>query len=93
MFVTEKPLEIEAIITSEAEEPSSSVLSSDKKFSFWKNIECVRVLASRSQEVKWEAQHYVSIFVEDEDDENICSKQVTHNVVLSAPVTVLLYDV
>ncbi|KAK2888056.1 hypothetical protein Q8A73_019504 [Channa argus] len=95
VFVTEKALEIDAVLTSESkgDEHGSSVLSTDKKFSFWKDADCIRVLASQTQEVKWEPQHFVSIFVEDEDDENICTKQIVHNMVPNAPVSVLLYDV
>lgn len=95
VFVTDKALEIDAFISSESggDGTVSPVLPGDKKFSFRKDVDCIRALASRTQEVPWEAQHFVSIFVEDEDDENICSKQIIHNMALSAPVTVLLYDV
>lgn len=98
VFVTEKALEIDAFVTSQsgAEDESwkrSSVLPGDRKFSFRKDASCVRVLASQTQEVPWDADHFLSVFVEDEDDENICSKQIMHNMALSAPVTVLLYDV
>ncbi|KAL7376682.1 hypothetical protein ABVT39_013474 [Epinephelus coioides] len=95
VFVTEKALEIDAFIASQSggNDKISSVLPGGKKFSFRKDIQCVRVLASQTQEVPWEAQHFLSVFVEDEDDENICSKQIIHNMALSSPVTVLLYDV
>ncbi|GLD51711.1 uncharacterized protein AKAME5_000471200 [Lates japonicus] len=95
VFVTDKTQEIDAFITSVSgsKDKILSVLPGGKKFSFRKDITCIRVLASQKQEVPWEADHFVSIFVEDEDDENICSKQIIHNMPLTAPVTVLLYDV
>lgn len=99
VFVTDKAVEIDAFITSQSGgddktlKSLKSVLPGDKKFNFKKVTNCVRVLASQTQEVPWEPQHFLSIFVEDEDDENICSKQIIHNMALSAPVTVLLYDV
>ncbi|KAI3362123.1 hypothetical protein L3Q82_012449 [Scortum barcoo] len=86
VFVTEKAAEIDAFIASQsgADDESlrnfQSVLTGGKKFSFKKDIECVRVLASQTQEVPWEPQRFLSIFVEDEDDENICSKQMIHNM-------------
>lgn len=93
VFLTDKPLAIDAIITSESkkDDHNPAVLSTDKKFSFWKDVSCTRVLASESREVKHD--HYMNIFVEDEDDENICSKQILHNVVASAPFNILIYDV
>lgn len=95
VFVTEMALEIDAFITSQSgcDDRSSSLLPGDRKFIFRTDTKCVRVLASETQEVPWLAHHFLSIFVEDEDDENICSKHIVHNVVLSAPITVLLYDV
>lgn len=95
VFVTEKAVELDAFIVSESGpiDKLASVLPLDKKFTFKKDVKCIRVLASQTQEVPWEADHYASIFVEGDDDENICSRQIIHNMALSAPVTVLLYDV
>ncbi|KAK9532315.1 hypothetical protein VZT92_009704 [Zoarces viviparus] len=95
VFVMEKALELDAFIASQSggQDKISPVLPGGKKFSFRKDVECVRVLASQTQQVPWDAGRFVSVFVEDEDDESICSKQIMHNMALSAPVTVLLYDV
>lgn len=96
VFVTEKAMQMEALIVSESgpiDKLTNSVLPLDKKFTFKKDVKCIRVLASQTQEVPWEADHFVSVFVEGDDDENICSRQIIHNMALSAPVTVLLYDV
>ncbi|KAG7499567.1 hypothetical protein JOB18_041913 [Solea senegalensis] len=96
VFVTAKAQEIDSFLTSESgggDDNISSALPGDKKFSFRKDIKCIRVLASQTQEVPWEPLHFVSVFVEDEDDESVCSRQILHNMALTAPVTVLLYDV
>lgn len=95
MFITEKAQEIDAFIASfqSDEDPSASENPGDKKFAFRKDVSCVRVPASQTQEVPWEPERFLSVFVEDEDDENVCSKQILLNMALSAPVTVLLYDV
>lgn len=95
VFVTEKALEMDAFIASQSggNEKISSVLPGGKKFIFRKDVKSVRVLASKTEEVPWVANHFLSVFVEDEDDENICSKKIIHNMALSAPGTVLLYDV
>ena len=94
VFIMDKAQEIDAFITSQTDDDKSpSVLPGGKKFSFRKDISCVRALASQTQEVPWESERFLSVFVEDEDDENICCKQIILNMALSAPVTVLLYDV
>ncbi|MEQ2293327.1 hypothetical protein AMECASPLE_032195 [Ameca splendens] len=97
VFIMEKAQEIDAFITSQSDqgddEKSPSELPGSIKFSFRMDISCVRVLALQTQEVPWEPERFLSVFVEDEEDENICSKQIIHNMSLSAPVTVLLYDV
>ena len=99
VFVTEKALELDAFIAPQTAaddkswKKSLSVLPADKKFSFNKDAKCVRVLASQTQPVPWEQDHFLSVFVEDEDDQNICSKQIMHNVALSVACPVLLYDV
>lgn len=98
VYVTEKALEIDAFIMSQPGEEGTigktwSELPGDKKFHFREDVKCIRVLASETKEVPWEAQQILSVFVEDGDDEKICSKQIIHNMSLSAPVTVLLYDV
>ncbi|XP_070408086.1 uncharacterized protein [Nothobranchius furzeri] len=69
-----------------------SVAPEDKKFIFRKEFSFLRVLASQTQEVPWE-QRFLSVFVEDDEDENVCSKQIIHNMALNAPITVFLYDV
>lgn len=96
----DKAEELEAFITShavagndEVQDQSSSGLPGGKTFTFKKHVNWVRVLASQTQEIPWEPRHFLSVFVEDEDDENICSKQIILNMALRAPVTVLLYDV
>lgn len=85
VFVTETALQIDALITSQSgrDDRSSSLLPGDRQFSFRTDTKCVRVLT----------HHLLSVFVEDEGDENICSKHIVHDVVLSAPSTVLLCDV
>lgn len=90
VFITEKAQEIDAFIASAQ---SGEDQSENKKFAFRKDVSCVRVPASQTQEVPWEPERFLSVFVEDEDDENICSKQILLNMALSAPITVLLYDV
>ncbi|CAG5867599.1 unnamed protein product [Menidia menidia] len=93
-FITEEAQQIDAFITSQTDAHKSlPALPGVKKFSFRKEISCVRVLASQTQEVPWEPRRFLSVFVEDEDDENVCCKQIMLNMALSAPVTVLLYDV
>ncbi|KAL6096584.1 uncharacterized protein ACO6RY_05878 [Pungitius sinensis] len=94
VYVTEKALPLDAFIAPQAgdEQAIPAVLPGDKKFSFRPEVECVRVLASQTQQVPWEAPRLVSVFVEDADDETVCSKQIMHNMAPSAPVTVLLYD-
>ncbi|XP_077945006.1 uncharacterized protein LOC144388309 [Gasterosteus aculeatus] len=94
VYVTEKALPLDAFIAPLAggEQTVPAVHPGDKKFSFRAEVECVRVLASQTQQVPWEARRFVSVFVEDADDEAICSKQIMHNMEPSAPVTVLLYD-
>lgn len=99
IYIMEKEEEIDAFITSQVvaandvDDHSLSGLPGGKKFTFRKDVSCLRVLASQTQEVPWEPQRFLSVFVEDEEDENICSKQLVHNMALSAPITVLLYDV
>lgn len=90
--MADKSLEIDAFITSQSD-GDNLMPPEDKKFSFKSDIKSIRVLASQTQEVPWDANQILSVFVEDEDDENICSKQILLNMALSAPVTVLLYDV
>lgn len=96
VFLRSKALEMDAFIMSQSgadEKKSESVPPADKKFTFRKDAVCIRVLASQTQAVPWDPQHFLSVFVEDEDDENICDKMIINNMALSAPVTVLLYDV
>lgn len=97
VFIMEKAEEIDAFITSQSGDgddgKSLCAPPGAKKFVFRKDVSCVRVLASQTQEVPWELERFLSLFVEDEEDENVCSKQIIHNMSLSAPVTVLLYDV
>ena len=92
VFIAEKALEVDAFIASESEGAESKP-PEDKKFTFKTDVKSIRVLASKTQEVPWEAHHFLSAFVEGEDDEKICSKQILLNMELSAPITVLLYDV
>ncbi|KAF0031726.1 hypothetical protein F2P81_016281 [Scophthalmus maximus] len=95
VFITEKAVEIDGFVTSEpgGDDKISPTLPEDKKSCFKTDINFIRVLASQTREVPWEAQHFVSIFVEDDDDQDICSRNIIHNMAMSAPVTVLLYDV
>ncbi|KAK5852353.1 hypothetical protein PBY51_023827 [Eleginops maclovinus] len=95
VFITKEPCEMDAFITSESEgsEKVLPVLPGDKRFLFRENVACIRVLASRTEAVPWEAHNFISAFVEDEDDMNICGKKILHNLVMDAPVTVLVYDV
>lgn len=99
VFVSENPLEIDRVIGlySGGEETSPSWKSfftfpGEKKFSFRTDTQGVRVLASQTHEVAWKPEHFLSVFVEDEQDENICSKQIMHNMKPKAPTNVLLYD-
>ncbi|KAF1377786.1 hypothetical protein PFLUV_G00204350 [Perca fluviatilis] len=91
VYITEKALELDSFIDSHPGEDDKIV-----KFTFKKDVKdvkYVRVPVSQTQEVHWDANHFLSVFVEDENDENIYSKQIIHNMALSAPITVLLYDV
>ncbi|XP_074474778.1 lysosomal membrane ascorbate-dependent ferrireductase CYB561A3-like [Sebastes fasciatus] len=99
VFVTDKSLEMDAFIASQSggNDKITAVLPGGKKFIFRKEVKHVRVLASQTQPVPLEsnpinASHFVSVFVEDEEDENICSKQIMHNMPLSGAATLLLYD-
>ncbi|CAK6963595.1 unnamed protein product [Scomber scombrus] len=96
VFVADKALELDAFIVSKTGDDHSTP-PEEKKFSFKNNvssdIECVRVMASETKEVPWKPDHFLSVFVEDEDDEKICYKKILLNMSLSAPLTVLLYDV
>lgn len=98
VFVTEKALELDAFIALQAGGDDKSwknlpTLPGDKKFIFKKDTKSERVLASQSQQIPYVAEHFLSVFVEDEDDQEICSKQIMHNMKMSAPFSVLLYDV
>ncbi|CAJ1070408.1 unnamed protein product [Xyrichtys novacula] len=96
VYIREKALAMDAFITSESgadEEKSLSASPADKKFPFKKDEACIRVLASQTQDIPLGAQNFLSVFVEDEDDEKVCAKKIILNMALSAPVTVLLYDV
>lgn len=94
MFITEKAVEIDAFIVSQSgEDADKEMTPSMVKFTFKKDIDCIRVLASETKEVTWSPQHFLSVLVEDEDDEKICSKQIILSKALRARVAVLLYDV
>lgn len=82
VFVTEKAVEAGAFI---ARGDDPSLQSSSAK--------CVRVLTSMTQEVVCPTDHFLSIFVEDEDDGNNFSRQIIQNMMPSDPVTVLIYDI
>ncbi|KAI4816205.1 hypothetical protein KUCAC02_008542 [Chaenocephalus aceratus] len=94
LFITKESCEMDAFITSH-----SAGRPEDKRFLFRKDVDdtqvlvSIRVLASQTEEVPWEPHNFVSAFVEDENDMNICGKKIIHNMVLSAPLTVLVYDV
>ncbi|KAJ7988506.1 hypothetical protein DPEC_G00324270 [Dallia pectoralis] len=64
-----------------------------KKFNFRKDVQSVRMLPWQSQELPWVENQYVTIFVEDENDENICSRQIVQCMALSSPVNLILFDV
>lgn len=98
VFVTKEALEIDAFIV--ARPVAGDVVSKikehvpgSKKFNFREDMACIRVPATRSQEFPWEEHQFLSIFVEDEDDGKVCSKQIIQSMAITAPVTVLLYDV
>ncbi|KAM3600404.1 uncharacterized protein V6R79_022871 [Siganus canaliculatus] len=98
VFYTDTSLELDAFIACQCEGDDGSwktmsALPADKKFSFKSNIPSIRVLASQTQEVEWVADHFLSVFVENEGDEKLCSKQIMLNMQLGAPISVLLYDV
>lgn len=94
VFITGKAVEIDAFIVSQSDDDADKETTpSVVKFTFKKDIDCIRVLASETKEVPWSPQHFLSVLVEDEDDEKICSKQIILSKALSAPVAVLLYDV
>lgn len=99
VFITETAAEIDDFLVSQSDDDGSNeekihpVFPGGKKFTFKKDIDCVRVLASQTKEVPWAPEKFLSVYVEDEDDENICSKQIIQSMALSAPITVLLYDV
>eukprot|EP00064_Thunnus_orientalis_P020319 superscaffoldBa00005524_g20454 len=63
VFIAEKALEMDAFIASESDGHESTP-PEDKKFKFKSDIKCIRVLASQTQEVPWEAHHFLSVFVE-----------------------------
>lgn len=96
VYVTEKALDMVAFV------PSQEVLSNtaeaaafpeDKRFIFRKDLKCTYVLPSQMQEVPWVHNHFLSVFVEDEDGREICCKQLMHNMPLSTAITVLVYNV
>ncbi|KAG8010538.1 hypothetical protein GBF38_009647 [Nibea albiflora] len=98
VFVTEQALELDAFIALQDGGDDKSwknlpKLPGDKKFIFKKDIKSDRVLASQNQQIPYVADHFLSVFVEDEDNQEICSKQIMHNMKLTAPFSVLLYDV
>lgn len=94
--MADKALELDAFIVSKSGADDTTP-PEEKKFSFKSNVssdmKCVRVMASETQEVPWQPNCFLSVFVEDEDDEKICSKKILLNMTLSAPITVLLYNV
>ncbi|KAM9517415.1 uncharacterized protein ACWYII_044386 [Salvelinus alpinus] len=98
-FLSNAKLEIDAFIVSNAATGSSDTLTKlqqqpgGKKFNFRKDVQCVRVLALQSQELPWVDNKFISVFVEDENDENICSRQIVQCMALSSPVSFIVYDV
>ncbi|KAJ0057095.1 hypothetical protein NL108_002011 [Boleophthalmus pectinirostris] len=96
VYVTETNLEMDAFVST-ANVPSDSAEAvaypGGKKFIFRKEMKCTRVQASQTLEVPWVRNHFVSVFVEDDDDEEICYKQLIQNMTLPSPMCVLVYNV
>ena len=63
------------------------------KFRFRKDVPCIRVLPDQCHELPWELNQFLTVFVEDKDEQEVFSKQIIPSLAVPSPVIIFLYDV
>lgn len=95
VFLTKSKLEVDAFIVRLESQGRTSLPYANgvRRFCFRGDVLGHRILASQTRQLPWEEDQHISIFIEDEDDERICSKHVCICMPLSCPTAIILYDV
>lgn len=94
-FISQEKLDIEAFITKYNGQSVNTLLphSAIKKFCFRPDVPSYRILISENGELPWEKNQYISLFIEDEDDKEICIKHVCLCMALPYVASILIYDI
>ncbi|KAL7844916.1 hypothetical protein SRHO_G00234560 [Serrasalmus rhombeus] len=96
VFLTKHKLEVDSFIaklSDQGQGTTSPQADGMRRFCFRDDFTGHRVLASQTRQFLWEENHHISIFIEDEDDERICSKHICISMPLFGPTAIILYDV
>lgn len=64
-----------------------------KKFCFRRDVPSYRILVSENGELPWEENQYISLFIEDEDDKEVCIKHVCLCMPLPSVTSIIIYDI
>lgn len=95
-FISKEKLDIEAFITRHAGQDVTDTTLPDsvmKKFCFRPDVPNYRILISENGELPWQESQYISLFIEDEDDKEICIKHVFLCMPLPSGTSILIYDI
>lgn len=95
-FISQEKLDVEAFITKYTGQSDMDTLlphSAIKKFCFRPDVPSYRILISEIGELPWEKNQHISLFIEDEDDKEICIKHVCLCMPLPSVASVLIYDI
>lgn len=95
-FITQEKLDVEAFIAKYDGQDMADILlpnSPVKKFCFRPEVPSYRILISENCELPWEKNQYISLFIEDEDDKEICVKHIRLCMPLPYVASILIYDI
>lgn len=95
-FISKEQLDVEAFITKYTGQVLMDTVlprTPMKKFCFRPDIPNYRILVSENGELPWEENQYISLFIEDEDNKEVCIKHVCLCVPLPSGTSILIYDI
>lgn len=96
-FISKEKLDVEAFITKytgqDADFLDILLPHSVMKFCFRLDVPSYRILVSENGELPWEENQYISLFIEDEDDKEVCIKHICLCMPLPSVTSVLIYDI
>ncbi len=94
-FITQEKLDVEAFITKCNDQIMDILLphSAIKTFCFRPDVPSYRILVSENGELPWEKNQHISLFIEDEDDKEICIKHICLCMPLPYAASIFIYDI